>query len=311
MNSIRAIKNKAFKSLNSDSLEKGFFDFIKTFMMRLLSSLFLFKKRKGEVLAGATTFFAILSFGPATLLLISLIGFYLGDSDSAKDHVIETLFLSFPKLDPFFLKSLQNLAHEQISSQVISFDQLGLWFFACLGISTSVVFGINILSKVDPDGGFFQDDVRSVLFGVVIAIFFFLVFMLLEKDFIINMLDSFIDDSKYIVHTIDFLLWPISLLFFAFFYKYSTQIKVDLFDALQGAFVFAMFFLLGKYFYWIYLTYFKEDLYQEYGKLYHYLVAIIWLYYIVSCFYLGASFTFVNKVDIFEVRKVKAKSRKK
>ena len=98
-------------------------------------------------------------------------------------------------------------------------------------------------------------------------------------------------------------MWPVSLFFFALFFKHSTQLKVDMMDALQGAFVFALFFLLGKYFYWIYLNYFKDDLYQEYGKLYHYLVAIIWVYYITSCFYLGASFTFVNKVKIFEARR--------
>ncbi|EQC51906.1 YhjD/YihY/BrkB family envelope integrity protein [Bacteriovorax sp. DB6_IX] len=170
---------KALKKIkaNPDGVEIAFFEIVKNFLLRLISAMFLFKKRKGEVIAGATTFFTVLSFGPAVLLMISVIGIYVGDNDVAKDHVIATIFESFPKIDPWILKSLKVLIEEQITDHAVKPYQLGLWFFTCLGISTSFVFGINTLSKVDPDGGFFQDDFRSLLFGVFMALFFIVVFM--------------------------------------------------------------------------------------------------------------------------------------
>lgn len=299
MNAIKAMKTRAVKTFANDAVEKAFFKALKVFILRLVESMFLFKKRKGEVVSGATTFFAILSFGPAILLLISVIGMYLGDSDSAKDHVINTLFLSFPKIEPYVLGSLKSLVEDQISSQFISIDQLFLWFFACLGISTSFVFGINILSKVDPDGGFFQDDLRSVLFGVVIAIFFLTLFIVMEREFVFSIFEPVISSKETLIKMIEIIVWPLCIAFLTLFYKYSTRLKVSFQDAFQGALVFAIFFLLGKYFYWIYLTYFKEDLLNEYGEFYNYMILVIWLYYIVCSFYLGASFTFVSKVKVF------------
>ncbi len=308
MNTIRAMKTRAIKSFADDAIEKAFFKVIKAFILRLIESLFLFKKRKGEVVSGATTFFAILSFGPAILLLISIIGMYIGDSEAAKEHVIQTLFMSFPKIDPYVLGSLKTLVEEQISTGFISIDQLVLWFFACLGISTSFVFGINILSKVDPDGGFFQDDLRSVIFGIVIAIFFLSLFIVMEREFVFNLFAPLIDSEATMLQIIEALVWPFTIFFLTFFYKFSTQIKVTFNEAFMGALVFMLFFILGKYFYWIYLTYFKEDLLREYGKFYNYMILVIWLYYIVCSFYLGASFTFVGKVKVFG--KVKKGSKK-
>lgn len=285
--------------MNPEKLEQVFFDIVKNFFTRFISALFLFKKRKGEVLAGATTFFTVLSFGPAMLLLISVIGAYIGDNDVAKNHVMETLFASFPKVDPWILKSLKLLVEEQISSHSIKPYQVGLWFFTCLGISTSFVFGINILSKVDPDGGFFQDDIRSLFFGVLMALFFLIVFMMFEKQFVLTLVETFLTDSETILSIIEVLVWPFSIIFFGLFYKFSAQIKVSTKDAMLGGFVFTCCFLLGKSSYWIYLKYFKDDLYADYGNFYNFMVGMIWIYFLVCSFYFGASFTYVSKVKVF------------
>ncbi|WP_034730840.1 YihY/virulence factor BrkB family protein [Bacteriovorax sp. Seq25_V] len=298
---------KILKKMKGESefFEQYFFNFVKEFITRFLSAIFLFKKRKGEVLAGATTFFTILSFGPAILLIISVIGLYVGDNEIAKEHVITTLFSSFPKIDPSILKSLRMLIEEQISGHSVKLYQVGIWFFACLGISTSFVFGINTLSKVDVDGGFFQDDVKSFIFGVLMALFFLVVFMLFEKQFILTLVETFLTDSDTILKIIEIVVWPFAILFFGLFYKFSAQIEVSLKDALWGGCVFTLLFFLGKSSYWLYLKYFKDDLYRDYGNFYNFMVAMLWVYFIVCSFYIGASFTYVNKVKVF----VKAKKK--
>jgi membrane protein len=293
---MKALKKMKF---NPEGVEIAFFEVVKNFFLRLISAMFLFKKRKGEVIAGATTFFTVLSFGPAVLLMISIIGVYVGDNDIAKDHVISTIFSSFPKIDPWILKSLKVLIEEQITDHTVKPYQIGLWFFTCLGISTSFVFGINILSKVDPDGGFFQDDFRSLVFGVFMALFFLVVFMIFEKQFMLTMVETFLTDSETVVFLVELLVWPLAIIFFGMFYKFSAQIKVSTKDALLGGFVFTLCFFLGKSSYWIYLKYFKDDLYRDYGNFYNFMVGMIWIYFIVCSFYFGASFTYVSQVKVF------------
>jgi membrane protein len=300
---MKFIKKLKKNMRNPDSVEIYFFELVKRFVLRFVSAIFLFKKRKGEVLAGATTFFTILSFGPALLVLISAIGAYIGDNDIAKHHVVETIFLSFPKIDPEILKSIKLLVEGQISDTIKPY-QMMIWFATCLGISTSFVFGINILSKVDPDGGLFNDDIRSVIFGIFLTLFFFLIFMVLEKQFILTVVETFLTDNKTAVTAIEILLWPLSIITFGLFYKYSAQIEVRMKDALLGGFVFTLCFLIGKSGYWVYLKYFKEELQHDYGNFYNFMVAMIWIYFIICSFYIGASFTYVSKVKVFSrVRK--------
>ncbi|MGI4993901.1 YihY/virulence factor BrkB family protein [Halobacteriovorax sp. GFR7] len=289
--------------LDPDKIEKDFLEFCKTFVLRLIASIFLFKKRKGEVLAGATTFFTILSFGPAIMILISIIGAYLGDSDTAKEHIISMIFSNFPQIDTSVLNAIKHLVEEQVKGSFVDWHQLGLWFFACLGISTSFIFGINTLSKVDIDGGMIQDDLRSAIFGVVLALFFLIVSFLMEKNVIVGLLSNLTTHSNELYYLIELLLLPFTITTFALVYKVSAQIKVSYKDALCGACVFVMCFFIGKSTYWVYLKYFKDDLVSDYGSFYNLLVAMIWVYYIICSFYLGACYTYVPKIKIFNGKK--------
>lgn len=289
--------------IDPDKIERDFLEFCKSFVMRFIASIFLFKKRKGEVVAGATTFFAILSFGPAFLILISIIGAYLNDNDTAKNHIITMIFSNFPEVDASILTAIKGVVEEQIKGPSIDWHQLALWFFACLGISTSFIFGINTLSKVDIDGGMIQDDLRSAIFGIVLALFFLVIAFMMEKSIVIGLISNITTYSKEAYTVIEMLLIPFTIGTFALVYKVSAQIKVTFKDALCGACVFLICFFIGKSTYWIYLKYFKEDLISDYGSFYNLLVAMIWLYFIVCSFYLGACYTYVPKVKIFQNKK--------
>ncbi len=289
--------------LDPDKIERDFLEFCKAFVMRFIAAIFLFKKRKGEVVAGATTFFTILSFGPAVLILISIIGAYLNDNDVAKNHIISMIFSNFPQVDSSILKGIKGIVEEQLRSQSIDFHQLALWFFACLGISTSFIFGINTLSKVDIDGGMIQDDLKSAVFGIVLALFFLSVSFIMEKEIIVGLLSNITSYATGLYQFIELCLIPFTIITFALVYKLSTQIKVTYKDALCGAAVFVLCFFVGKSTYWVYLRYFQEDLMNDYGSFYNLLVAMIWVYYIICSFYLGACYTYVPNVKLFQARK--------
>jgi membrane protein len=95
----------------------------------------------------------------------------------------------------------------------------------------------------------------------------------------------------------------ISLIFFTLFYKLITPVKVRLADAILGAFSFVFLFIAGKTFYWIYLHYAKMELVEKFGNFYTLIVAVLWIYYLVSSFFIGASISHAY-VDL---RKIKDK----
>jgi membrane protein len=272
------------------------FFLIKSIFNRLIDGLFLFKKRKGEVVAGATTFFTLLSFGPAMLLLISVLGFYLVDNDLAKLYLLKGIKLSFPTIDPWIYNNIKDLLENQLNkSSGFSLFQIILLVLGCMGISTSIVFGINTMSKIDPDGGLIGDDLRSIVTGFCVSFFLIFLILLVQKNIILDILSQFLTDKSIIVFTIQTNTLPclLSLLFFTCFYRYSTKIYTKWIDSFYGALTFVSCFLVGKSSYWLYLNYFKQDFVNDYGHFYRFMIALIWVYFLLCAFYYGAAVAYV------------------
>jgi len=291
---------------------KSFF-LIKSSVNRLIDGMFLFKKRKGEVVAGATTFFTLLSFGPAMLLLITILGLYLGDSELAQKYLINGIKLSFPQIDPWILNNLKDLLEGQLdASGGLSIFQFILLVIGCMGISTSFVFGINIMSKIDPDGGLLGDDIKSALTGFCVSLFLIFLILIVQKQIILDFLSQFLNDQSITVFLIQTNLLPsmLSLIFFTCFYKFATKNIILWRDSFFGALTFVSCFLLGKSSYWLYLKFFKEDLISDYGHFYNFMIALIWIYFLMCSFYYGASVSYCSEKKVSH-KKHKSKKNKK
>lgn len=299
---------KSVAKLNQfgEQIENQSVEFMRTTTLRLFNGLVLFKKRKGEVVAGASTFFTILSFGPLVLLLISLLGYLFHDNSMARDFVMNGIHLSFPKVDPWILRNIEGLVEAQLGPKGSNFVQVLFLAVTCMGVSTTFVFGINTISKVDPDGGLFRDDVKSALVGFCVAIFLVLLLILSQRQILVEyIVEAGFGNGPFttIIESNVFASF-VTLIFFTFFYKLSASIDVKYTDAFFGAATFMLCFLIGKSFYWIYLTYFKDDLVAEHGHFYNFIVILLWVYYLMCSLFYGASVAYVGK-------KKSAKSRKK
>jgi membrane protein len=298
-----------FKSLSDygELAEKKSFDTFKSIVTRLLQGLFLFKKRKGEVIAGASTFFTLLSFAPVLLIFISLLGLVISDDASARDYVMSLIQETFPKVDKWLYSSLENVVNNQLHDHSFGFLEMAFLIFTSMGISTSIVFGINIISKVDPDGGLLGDDVRSFVTGLGIT-FYIVLLVCLGQNGPIQEIVRALPYGKSFVFLFDNSIASsfFSLIFFSLFYKWCPSIKVKNIDALFGGATFVLSFLVGRSFYWIYLKYFKEDLIRDYGEFTNFMIALIWVYFLLCCFYYGASVAYSANVKLFS----KPKKRK-
>lgn len=303
------------KSLSdfSEIAEKKSYDFTKALLLRLAKGLVLFKRRKGEVIAGASTFFTLLSFAPLLLLFINLVGLIIADNAQARDYVMNVILESFPKVDSWVYTGIENIINSQLHDSGVGLLEVGFLIFASMGISTSIVFGINIISKVDPDGGLFSDDVRSFITGIGITIYIVLLVCVGHKGPIQELLYGLKFGSFFVtLFDNNFISSLLSFLFFSLFYKYCPTIKVSNKDAFRGGFTFVLCFLLGRSSYWLYVKYFKAELIADYGQFTNIMIALIWIYFLMCCFYYGASVAYSSKEKIIDPKlKAKFKLKKK
>jgi membrane protein len=275
--------------------------------IRLITGFLHFRKRKGEILAGSTTFFGILSFGPVLLLMISMVG-WSGMSDvQAKDYVLDAIEHNFPTVASSVLKSIEDIITARLKTGFAD-DFLNLFFllYSSMGIISSIMFGMHSIAQQEIRGGFLVEDLRSMLVGIFGSLFIFsLLFYgyygpILAKKMVGP--GSLEELARYML-TSNTVPIALSLTFFTFFYQFASTNIVRLKDSFLGAITFVACFSLGKSFYWLYLQLSQETLTQSYGSFYTMFVAVFWVYYLMCSFFYGASVAFCYSQEEVERQK--------
>ncbi len=287
-----------------DNVEVRSFVFIKRVVNRALDGYFHFKKRKGDMVAGSATFFAILSFGPILLTLISLAGAFFPESWQAKDFVLSAVNHNFPNLAPWIYKSIDKIVTAQLSGETgFSFINFIVLLYASLGVIGSLQFGLKTISKQDFKGGFLVDDVKSFFTGLSVATFMG-VFLVLSNPNIMKkwLFTSHSTWNDMATFLIDYNIFPClaSLGFFTFFYQWSTPDHIKVRESFKGASAFVVTFMVGKSFYWVYHLYTKDSLSQSFGNFYTLVVAVLWVYYLMAAFFYGASVACVRQSELYQ-----------
>ena len=294
-----------------DIAEAKSFVVIKLAVNRLLDGFFHFKKRKGEIVAGAATFFSLLSFGPILLWMISLAGFLFETNLQAKDFVLSIVSDNFPHLAPWILKSISQIVSTQLSGDSgFSFINFIVLTYASLGVVTSLYFGLNTISKSESKGGFFIEDIRSLGTGLSLAVFMGGFLLLSHKNLMKSWLYSSsatLNDFTDFVLSYNLLPAIISLGFFTLYYQWSTPRNISFRDSFIGALSFVACFAVGKSCYWIYHLYTKDTMSASYGNFYTLVVAVLWVYFLMSAFFFGASVACVRSDELYKKRRVPKK----
>ncbi|EQC52214.1 YihY/virulence factor BrkB family protein [Bacteriovorax sp. DB6_IX] len=269
---------------------------------RLLHGFFFFKKSKAEILAGATTFFALLSFCPTMMLMISLLGYISGDVISSKAVVLDTIKDNVPHLAPWIYKSISNILDEQLKTGA-TVNLVNIFFlgYSLIGLVSAFMYGIRTIAQKKTKGGFIVDDISSFLIGSTVTVF--MTFLLMATNKTLLKMTLFAKGSpipQELLPIFNYSILPVvaSLGFFTVFYKLTASRPIRLKDAFTGASAFVSCFLLGKSFHWIYLKLTKADMAVSYGNFYTLAVTILWVYFVVCSFFYGASVANVEKKDL-------------
>lgn len=277
---------------SGEDAEARSYEHLTKLLSRIVRGLFIFKTKKGEIVAASATFFTLMSFLPAMLLAISVYGWFVGDVAQSHLHVMNLLRDNVPGLAPWIFKSLDKIVENHLA-QVGggSFASLAVLCYAMMGYSSSLIFGMTTLSSGSSRGGKFFEDTRAFFGAISIGLFMF-GFTLLNTD--LGFWSKY-SEGAWWGGTMIFMLkynilqTALALSFFGLFYKAFIPAKVRTLDALLGAVSFVTLFLVGKSFYWVYLHHAKAEFAATFGNFETIVMAVTWVYFIQCAFFFGAS----------------------
>jgi len=271
-------------------------------LSRLLHGYFLFKKRKGNILAGATTFFIVLSFCPTILFIISMIGYFSGDITTSKMIVLDSINTSIPNLAPWIYDSIESIINNQLKANS-NFNIINILFLAysLISVVSSFMYAINSINKKESTGGFIIEDIKSFLIGSSVTTFILGLIAITNTTFLklfITTENSIIPQQIHFIFKYQAFPIALSLIFITLFYKVSSKNKSNFKNSFIGASSFIACFVVGKSTYWIYQKLTEAELNQNFGNFYTLVLAVLWVYFLVSAFLYGSSVAIVKAVDL-------------
>ena len=242
----------------------------------------------------AIAFYTVTSMAPLLLVIIAIVGLAYGQ-DAARGAIVGQLSgLTGPESANFFQSMIDNASNK--SSGILA-SVIGA---VTLLITTSGVFGemqsaLNAIWKAKPTGTTVSRLVRAraASFGLVVA----LGFLLMTSLVVSAALAAFGDYMKAVwpnfgvlvqVLNVVVSLALISLLFGAIF-KVLPDRRLEWKDVIIGAIASALLFSLGKYLIAVYLA--SSGAATTYGAAGALILLLLWIYYSVQTFLLGAEFT--------------------
>ena len=278
---------------------------------RFLNAYKLYYKANGTMLAASTSFYFLLTIIPMTILLIRVVGFFLGGLTITN----EKLFVLGSKLLPGIDPSLVNGIKSTIDGLLYGSGGYNIFHFGAL-IWSSLLF-LNSIWQ-----GFYRitgdTEYRSLkrhLKGLVIIVSTIVLFnitlgmpmavslavSIVKNNFIIDFISENFPTFYLSVKDITSIEWIagiliksnifhaiIFVLYFTFLYRWFWGKKISIKIASIGAFVFVFTFFIGKSFFYFYVFYLKDNFIENYGDYYTFLVALIWIFFVISFFFYGA-----------------------
>lgn len=276
---------------SSEQMENAYYNFIRHAIDRLVQGFFIFKTRKAELLAGASTFFTLMSLSPLLLLVITLYGKLFGDINTAYNTVMLSIKEGMPQLAPWIFKSIQTIIKSQLSKDSLNWVNITLLLYTGAGLSGTIVFAMNNIADIKQRGGWIVETTKSIVSaGFVIAFITISLVFSFQTDLIV----SFVKDFPTLVSVVKYssngiIQGVLFLTLLTFYFKFITNKKIRYSDGVFGAVTTLSCFFVSKSFYWIYVHYMKGELQASFGNFYTMIVAVLYIYFVMLSFFYGAS----------------------
>jgi len=268
----------------------------KDFWGMLKSTFVGFSDDKGLKLSASLSYYTIFSLGPLLLLLISLVGFFLGEEAIRGQLFAEINGLVGDKAAVQIQEIIQNL---ELSGKTTSAVIIGV---ITLIIGATTVFGeiqdsINIIWRVKakPKRGWVKLIKDRLLSSSLIIGLGFLLIVSLAVNGAVQALSDWLQNFFPNITVVLFNILNLIISFivitvlFGVIFKVLPDVKIRWRHVRMGAFVTAALFMLGRFLIGLYIE--KTGTESTYGAAGSLIVILVWVYYTAAIMYLGAEFT--------------------
>lgn len=257
----------------------------------LLATWKAWRDDDATVLAAALAYFASISVAPLLVLIVSLVGLFVG-REAAQDQVLAQLRTVVGAQGTEFLSTALANASEPTLATAAGTLSFVLLIWASTNAFTQLHNALNKIWLVDDAPGGIRGTVRSRLLAfamVFVAAFLLMVFMVLSTT--LSALARFgvllLPGSEWIWQFGNYLaMFVIGTLLFAVMFKVLPDAHTAWRDVLLGAVVTSVLFGIGNYVLGLYLVHAGP----AYGAVGSFAVFLLWVFYSAQIFFFGAEF---------------------
>lgn len=248
---------------------------------------------KASQLAAALAFYTAISIAPLLVLVIAIVGFFLGE-EAAQGQLVGQLRSLMGETAAQFTETAIANADKPTVSGIASLLSLGVLLWGSTNVFSQLQSSLNAIWNVEPKpGGGIWSVIRTRLlsFGMVLGLGFLLLVSLLFSTVLTALTTSFSQFLPGIDWLWQILNYVIALgimtLLFGLIFKVLPDVEAAWKDIWIGAALTALLFTIGQFALGFYLSN-QGSAYGVAGSL---AVFLLWVYYSAQILFFGAEFT--------------------
>lgn len=254
------------------------------------------KEDRAVQLGAAISFYAVLSFIPTLILLISLLGFVLGQN-IAQEEIFSSIAQIVGERGSDFIQGMVQGSDSSSSNLSTALFSLAILLIGATGAFSHLRDALNTIwatEKKRPAIRKFMGK-RIIAFAMVVSIgLVFLVSLLMQLllSFLGLQLLSLVPSVllAYVILFVSLLVTFVLIgLFFAVLLKVLPDQKLEWNDVLGGAFVAAFLFVIAKYLFSLYFN--QVGVATSFGAVSSFIGLLIWMFISIQILLFGAEFS--------------------
>ena len=289
---------------------KGIWPLMREMLKNLLAAYKIFSSTGGSIIASSSAFSLLLTIVPMALLLIRVVGFFVGDISLSNEKIFILSAQFLPGVAPDLVVKMKTIITELLKGKsTISLVNFLMLVWSSLLFLNSIWHGLYLLTG-DRSYRSFRRHFKGLaiilisvlLLGVTLTLPMAISFVeaLIRKNFftafifehfpaMAPVLNEFLTMGLFTKLLVKSNLLHILILlpYFAFLYRWFLSDKISLKVAGLGASVFVASFCAGKFLFYLYVFYLRNNYVDNYGDYYTFLLSLIWLFIVICFFFYG------------------------
>jgi membrane protein len=248
------------------------------------------------MLASSLAYFTIFSIAPLLIIVIMIVGAIFGEA-AVQGELVEQIQDVVGEQGAQFIQTvIANVREDTGGGPFRLVFSIGFLIFGASGVFAQIQNALDKIWEVKPEPRrhiFHFIRKRLLSFAMVLVIAFLLLVSLVVNTglaILFDVLSNYLPALGYLWQVMSFLLsFTIIALVFAAMYTILPDAKVVWRDALVGAMITAILFMVGQYLFGIFLN--MTDFGSAYGFAGSVIIVITWIYYTAHILFIGAEFT--------------------